>query len=93
VWSASEPIARRWIVPMCVWKLSDCKNGSDCHKRPCWKNSIGVSVLRPCGSDVCSKSCRLFKCSVLTVWSAIKFHCEIQPTNTLQYKVPHSLNN
>jgi hypothetical protein len=34
----------------------------DCHKRPCWKNSIGVSVPRPCGSDdyVCSESCRLF---------------------------------
>jgi hypothetical protein len=30
----------------------------DCHKRSCWKNSIGVSVPRPCGSDVymCSKS-------------------------------------
>jgi hypothetical protein len=33
----------------------------DCHKRSCWKNSIGVSVPRPCGSDVyvCSKSCWL----------------------------------
>jgi hypothetical protein len=31
-----------------------CKNGSEC-----WKNSIGVSVPRPCRSDVyvCSKSC------------------------------------
>jgi hypothetical protein len=32
----------------------------DCHKRSCWKNSIGVSVTRPCGSDVyvCPKSFR-----------------------------------
>jgi hypothetical protein len=28
LWCASGPIARRWIVPMCVWKLSDCKNWS-----------------------------------------------------------------
>jgi hypothetical protein len=56
LWCASGPIARRWIVPTCVWKLSDCKNGSEC-----WKNSIGVGVPRPCGSDVyvCSESCRL----------------------------------
>jgi hypothetical protein len=51
LWCASEPIARRRIVPTCVWKLSDCKNGSECwedyHKRSCWKNSIGVSVPRP----------------------------------------------
>jgi hypothetical protein len=32
LWSASGPIARRWIVPMCVWKPSDCKNGSECWK-------------------------------------------------------------
>jgi hypothetical protein len=32
LWSASEPIARRWIVPTCVWKPSDCKNGSECWK-------------------------------------------------------------
>jgi hypothetical protein len=28
LWCASGPIAWRWIVPTCVWKLSDCKNGS-----------------------------------------------------------------
>jgi hypothetical protein len=58
---ASGPIARRWVAPTCIWKLSDCKNGSDCHKRSCWKNSIEVGVPRPCGSDVyvCSKSCWL----------------------------------
>jgi hypothetical protein len=27
----------------------------------------------------------VFNCSVLTFWSAIKFHCEIEPTSTLQY--------
>jgi hypothetical protein len=32
LWCASGPIARRWIVPTCVWKLSDYKNGSECWK-------------------------------------------------------------
>jgi hypothetical protein len=32
LWSASGQIARRWIVPTCVWKLSDCKKGSECWK-------------------------------------------------------------
>jgi hypothetical protein len=32
LWCASESIARQWIVPTCVWKLSDCKNGSECLK-------------------------------------------------------------
>jgi hypothetical protein len=27
LWSASGPIARRWIVPTCVWKLHDCRVG------------------------------------------------------------------
>jgi hypothetical protein len=27
LWCASGPIARRWIVPTCVWKLSDCNLG------------------------------------------------------------------
>jgi hypothetical protein len=31
-WCASGPIARRWIVPMCVWRLPDCKNVSSCWK-------------------------------------------------------------
>jgi hypothetical protein len=32
LWCASGPIARRWIAPMCVSKLYDCKNGSECWK-------------------------------------------------------------
>jgi hypothetical protein len=32
LWCASASIARRWIVLTCVWKLSDCKNGSECWK-------------------------------------------------------------
>jgi hypothetical protein len=28
LWSASGSTARRWTVPTCVLKLSDCKNGS-----------------------------------------------------------------
>jgi hypothetical protein len=40
----------------------------DCHKRSCWRNSIGVSVPRPCGSHayVRSKSCRL--CLTVVYW-------------------------
>jgi hypothetical protein len=40
----------------------------DCHKRSCWKNSIGVGITRLCGSDVyvCSKSCRL--CLTVVYW-------------------------
>jgi hypothetical protein len=32
LWCASGPIARRWIVSTCVWRLSDCKNVSSCWK-------------------------------------------------------------
>jgi hypothetical protein len=64
LWCASEPIARRWIVPTCVWK----QVLEDCHKRSCWKNSIGVSVPVPYRSDVyvCSKSCWL--CLTVVYW-------------------------
>jgi hypothetical protein len=50
----------------------------DCHNRYCWKNSIGVSVPKPCGSEVyvCSKSfwlCLtvvylLLECNKVTSW-------------------------
>jgi hypothetical protein len=33
LWCASGPIARRWIVPTCVWRLSDCKNVNSCWMR------------------------------------------------------------
>jgi hypothetical protein len=33
LWCASGPIARRWIVPTCVWRLSDSKNVSPCLDR------------------------------------------------------------
>jgi hypothetical protein len=32
LWCASGLIALRWIVPTCVWRLSDCKNVSSCWK-------------------------------------------------------------
>jgi hypothetical protein len=32
LWCVSGPIARRRIVPTCVWKLYDTKNGSECWK-------------------------------------------------------------
>jgi hypothetical protein len=71
LWCASGPTACRRIDLMCLeafrlqeweWVLEDC------HKRSCWKNSIGVSVPRPCGLDVyvCSESCRL--CLTVVYW-------------------------
>jgi hypothetical protein len=71
LWCASEPIARRRIDLVCLeafwlqeweWVLEDC------HKSSCWKNPIGMSVPRPCGSDVyvCSESCRL--CLTVVYW-------------------------
>jgi hypothetical protein len=32
LWCASEPIARRWLVTTCVWRLYDCRNVSSCWK-------------------------------------------------------------
>jgi hypothetical protein len=49
LWCASGPIARRWIVPTCVWKLSDCKNGSEC-----WKITQEV-LLEEFYSQLCSE--------------------------------------
>jgi hypothetical protein len=34
LWSASVPIARRWIVPTCVWKLHDCRVGVSVGRLP-----------------------------------------------------------
>jgi hypothetical protein len=55
LWSASGPIARRWIVPTCVWKLSDCKNGSECSE------TVRVGRVR-----VFEELLAVFNCSVLT---------------------------
>jgi hypothetical protein len=68
---ASAPIARQRIDLVCLeafwlqeweWVLEDC------HKRSCWKNSIGMIVPRPYRSDmyVCSKSWRL--CLTVLYW-------------------------
>jgi hypothetical protein len=34
LWCASGPIAQRWIVPTCVWELSDCKEGVSVGRLP-----------------------------------------------------------
>jgi hypothetical protein len=72
LWCESGPIARRWVVPTCVWKLSDCKNGSEC-----WKIAQEVLSEEFCRSW-CSETVRVgrvrvfqelptvFNCSVLT---------------------------
>jgi hypothetical protein len=65
LWCASGPIARRWIVPTCVWRLSDCKNVSSCSE------IVQVGRVR-----VFEELLAVFNCSVLTFWSAIKFHRE-----------------
>jgi hypothetical protein len=68
LWSASGPIARRWIDLEAFWLQELEWVMEDCHKRSCWKNSIGVSVPRPCGPDVyvCSESCWL--CLTVVYW-------------------------
>jgi hypothetical protein len=88
LWCASGPIARRRIDLVCLeafwlqeweWVLEDH------HKRSCWKNSIGVSVPRPCGSYVSSKSCWL--CLIVVYWllEYNKVPSWIEPPSTLQY--------
>jgi hypothetical protein len=63
LWCASGPIARRWIVSTCVWRLSDCKNASSCCKiateGPVGKILLELRVPIPYRLDVyvCSKSC------------------------------------
>jgi hypothetical protein len=72
LWCASGPIARRWIVPTCVWKLSDCKNGSECWRLPqevlleefyrSWcSGTVRVGRVRVFGELLA-----VFNCSVLT---------------------------
>jgi hypothetical protein len=41
LWCESGLTARQWIVPTCVWRLSDCKNVSSC-----WKIAIRGPVGR-----------------------------------------------
>jgi hypothetical protein len=59
--SSEEWFEDRSSTDMLVCQAMDSFWLEDFHKRSCWKNSIGVSVPRPCGSDVyvCSKSCWL----------------------------------
>jgi hypothetical protein len=81
LWCASGPIARRWIVPTCVWKLSDYKNWSECWKiatrdpveefyRSWCSETVRVGRVR-----VFKEFLTVFNCSVLTL-SAIKSHRE-----------------
>jgi hypothetical protein len=72
LWCASGPIAQQWIVSTCVWKLSDCKNGSEC-----WKIATRV-LLEEFYRSECSETGQVgrvrvfeellavFNCSVLT---------------------------
>jgi hypothetical protein len=70
LWCASGPIARQRNDLVCLeafwlqeweWVLEDC------HKRSCWKNSIGVSVLRPCGRT-CTCVRRVSDCLTVVYW-------------------------
>jgi hypothetical protein len=83
LWCASRPIARRWIVPTCVWRLSDCNNVSSCWKIAT-RGPVGRILLELVFRDctgwmymcVFEEFLTVFNCSVLTFWSAIKFHRE-----------------
>jgi hypothetical protein len=59
----------------------------DCHKRSCWKNSIGVSVPRLYRSDVyvCSNSCWLCLTVIYWLLECNKVPSWIEPPSTLQY--------
>jgi hypothetical protein len=72
LWSASGPIARRCIVPTCVWKLYDCKNGSECWKIAT-RGPVGELYRSECSETVRVGRVRVFEellavfnCSVLT---------------------------
>jgi hypothetical protein len=77
LWSVSGPIARHWIVPACVWKLSDCKNGSECWKIAT-RGPVGRILLEESYRNECSGTVQVgrvrvfqefptvFNCSVLT---------------------------
>jgi hypothetical protein len=68
LWCASGPIARRWIVPTRVWKLSDCKTGrlpqevllEEFYRSEC-SETVQVGRVR-----VFEEFLAVFNCSVLT---------------------------
>jgi hypothetical protein len=71
LWCASGPIARRWIAPTCIWKFSDCKNGSvgrspqevlpeEFYRSGCYE-TVQVGRVR-----VFEELLAVFNCSVLT---------------------------
>jgi hypothetical protein len=58
LWCASGPIARRWIVLTCAWRLSDCKNVSSC-----WKIATLLElVFRDCTGWTCTCVRRVADC-------------------------------
>jgi hypothetical protein len=72
LWCASGPIARRWIVPTCIWKLYDCKNGSECWKIAT-RGPVEEFYRTECSETVLVGRVRVleelptvFNCSVLT---------------------------
>jgi hypothetical protein len=70
LWCASGLIARRWIVPTCVWKLSDCKNGSECWKMP------QEVLLEEFYRSECSETVRVGRVRVFQEFLAV-FHCSV----------------
>jgi hypothetical protein len=66
LWCASGPIARRWIAPTRIWKLSDCKRLSqevvleEFYRSECSK-TVWVGRVH-----VFKEFLTVFNCSVLT---------------------------
>jgi hypothetical protein len=88
LWCTSGPIARRWIVLTCVWRLSDCKNASSC-----WEiatrgpvegvlrgTSLSVDARRVFGEWLV-----VFNCSVLSFWNGNKLPSWIE--NPVRYNI------
>jgi hypothetical protein len=82
LWCARGLIARRRIVPTCVWKLYAARMGVSVGRLP-QEVPLEEFYRNECSGTVQVGRVRVFEeiltvfnCSVLTFWSAIKFHRE-----------------
>jgi hypothetical protein len=72
LWYASGPIARRWIVPTCVWKLYTARMGASDGRLPQdvlleeFSRSESSETVRVGRVRVFQELPTVFNCSVLT---------------------------
>jgi hypothetical protein len=70
LWCESGPIARRWIVPTCVWKLSDCRVEVSVGRLP--KDVLLEKFYR----NECSETVRVGRVRVFEEFLAV-FNCSV----------------